>query len=50
VRKAALRDLAATTVAKYQVINGKPKTLPASERLHAKLCFPTIAPVSPQKH
>ena len=39
MRKAALRDLAATTVAKYQVINGKPKTLSASERLHAKLCF-----------
>ncbi|UXD22231.1 hypothetical protein IPA_02765 [Ignicoccus pacificus DSM 13166] len=26
-------------MAKYQVINGKPKTLPASEGLHAKLCF-----------
>ncbi len=39
MKRAGLRDLASATVAKYQVINGKPKTLPTSEELHAKLCF-----------
>ncbi len=39
MRREEVRRLAAEALAKYKVINGRPKSVTVSEDLHGALCF-----------